>query len=106
MIESYENLGDLKYEIELLFKKSNIGRDADISLHVSGEFESKIVSSKEGSRVSTRTNVSSSRKSLAKRLDLLKKRFPKDDQLREQSSEIRKTNLFSFSHCYHQQKIR
>ena len=62
MIESYENQRDLKYEIELLFKKSNTGRDADISLHVSGEFGSKIVSSKEGSRVSSRTNVSSSRR--------------------------------------------
>ena len=62
MIESYENQRDLKFEIELLFKKSNTGRDADISLHVSGEFGSKIVSSKEGSRVSSRTNVSSSRR--------------------------------------------
>ena len=62
MIKSYENQRDLKYEIELLFKKLNTGRDADISLHVSGEFGSKIVRSKEGSRVSSRTNVSSSRR--------------------------------------------
>ncbi len=59
MIESYENQRDLKYELELSLKKSNIG-ERDISLEVSGEFGT--VKSKKGSRVSSRTNTSSSRR--------------------------------------------